>query len=462
MLKVEDNDPTPVIQTPQASPSPVLPSTTSINSDEQLADTPPPAHMESPIPTAAPRANFRPPPTRRKLPPTLGTNKRKLGLKSTPIHYFEDSPNNSDEAGNYSGDGSSSGDSVFSNAPPRAKRPRISAIVTRSSKRSSAPNVGIRDTLSSSSPTLAVAGPAPAITGADTSMPADYADNPLIDTAGTTTFPHLTNLQPPGTPADTVDVIGSPSGAAPRTTSHASGIPPVETEHIHPSEIDVTPAAVTEPINATETETTPIAEPELVRLAPIAGASSVVTPATTPPALSNEIDAGNIPTFLRVHGTGSRKVDIFAYLNEVQDPHFREVLFHYIDFELNDKSGTNGSLPTAKRPAEISQWTSKARPASIPDYTKGKRTFQAFVDSILAWWGSLQPSWRSFKRGAVSRGVQGDWAALHAPRINGLLNVVILVYWWARILEQDPVGGVRADYEYFADDVAWVFSQLST
>ena len=41
--------------------------------------------------------------------------------------------------------------------------------------------------------------------------------------------------------------------------------------------------------------------------------------------------------------------------------------------------------------------------------------------------------------------------------------MVILVYWWSRILEeQKPTVGVGADYEFFADDVSWVLSNLST
>ena len=63
----------------------------------------------------------------------------------------------------------------------------------------------------------------------------------------------------------------------------------------------------------------------------------------------------------------------------------------------------------------------------------------------------------------VSREVQGDWETLCAPCINGLLNVVMLVYWWSRILkEQRPSDGIRADYEFFADDVSFVLSNLST
>ena len=93
---------------------------------------------------------------------------------------------------------------------------------------------------------------------------------------------------------------------------------------------------------------------------------------------------------------------------------------------------------------------------------QGKSTLITFVDSIFVWWGSIQPSWRVFERGKVSREVGGEWEILCAPSINGLLNVVILAYWWAKILKEDgPKGGVRTDYEFFAEDVSWVLSNLS-
>ena len=83
------------------------------------------------------------------------------------------------------------------------------------------------------------------------------------------------------------------------------------------------------------------------------------------------------------------------------------------------------------------------------------------MDSAIAWWASIQPSWRTFEHGKVSHRVQGGWDILHSPRINGLLNIVMLVYWWIRILEEHkPRDGVHADYEFFAEDVVWVFSQL--
>jgi len=183
----------------------------------------------------------------------------------------------------------------------------------------------------------------------------------------------------------------------------------------------------------------------------------------SPPPLPPLIKTGDVPAFLRHHGRGRRVVDIFSYLNKVEDSHFRWILFHYIQFEANDKSGTGGTLPTAGRPAEIVWWTSRARPSDIPNLLDGSRTFKAFTDLVLRWWGSIQPSWRVFEQGKASRDVKGSWEDLYAPRINGILNVVILAYWWVSILDNDePEDGVREDYEFFADDVAWVLSKLLT
>lgn len=197
---------------------------------------------------------------------------------------------------------------------------------------------------------------------------------------------------------------------------------------------------------------------------PSSVATVTTTPHSSPPLpLLNYIDLDNIPTFLLSHGKGKQEVNIFQYLNKVKDPHFHQVLLYYLRFEANDKSGMGSTLSTAQRLAEISQWTLRVCPANLPDYTKGKQTFANFVDSIFSWWRSLQPSWRLFKCDEVSREVQGGLGVLHTPHINRLLNIVMLMYRWSQILKEHKLeDGVHADFEWFSEDVAWVFSNLST
>jgi hypothetical protein len=396
--------------------------------DDDAPAAPVSTNVQLPATTIAPRANYRARPTT-KVPavPAQASNKRKHSTKSRPMTYFgdaedeeEDEEEEDKDGGNCSGDGSSSGESASSDAPARAKRQRTSRIVTRSSIRTPA--------LSSTSPAPAIPGQLPSVvSNANTSDPIN--DSSTNDVAMSIQTP---DLQPASISGDSVCSLSE-------GISRASIGTPTDTIETSPAETEATCDELNTPSAAAE-------------------------PAVPPsPVLSYDINADSVPAFLLHHGKGRRAVNIFSYLSEVKDPRFREILFHYIRFELNDKSGVNGSLPTSKRPTEVSQWTSRARPANLPDYTKGQRTFVDFADSIFVWWALIQPSWRSFKRGEVSRKIQGGWDALHAPRINGLLNVVMLAYWWAKTLEEGELeDGFRADYEQFADDVAWVFCNLYT
>jgi hypothetical protein len=400
----------PVVQTPGISPSPTLP-----NPGPVVGNTPRPlaTHVGSSAITVPPRANYRPLPTKKAvLIPVQDTTKRKRVAKSNKACYFEGVGSGDDGHDNPSGDGSSSGESVRSNIP---KRQRTSRIATRSSARTPTPDVGAEDTPNPGTP--------------------NPADDLSINTSVTPTSP--IRLQPSGAPVGTTN-------AEPEVT-HTAGIPPATDIEAN---VAVAAAATNPPVDTMSSVNS---------ISPV-----TVSRPPSPPALSINIDRSTVPAFLLSHGK-KRKVNIFQYLNEVKDPRFQQILSHFIRIEANDKSGVIGVLPTAGRPVEIGQWSSRARPAGLPDYTKGKRTFSHYVDSVFAWWSSIQPSWRSFKRGGVSREVHGDWGVLYAPRINGLLNVVILSYWWSRILEEHkPEDGVRADYERFADDVSWVFSQLAT
>ena len=371
------------------------------------------------------------------------------------MRYFEDISSEDDEGNERKGNGLSSGEPASPNDCAHAKRPRIS----RTARTSSSPpirNIGIQDALGSSSPAPVDTRSSLAIPQTSTNVPMVREDTSSFSIAAITVPTLPTNPQPHNPPVHTVEMTSDLPGEGTSHANHkAPDISPGEVDGAS-NEIEVTLATVTEAATSTT-------ERELA-----AGSSPTVNPpitatATLPPVSSHVIDLEKVPAFLRCHSKGSRKVDIFNYLNELQDPHFQQILFHYVNFEINDKSNGNGSLPTASRPPEISQWSSRARPANLPEYAKGGRTFRTFVDSVFEWWGSIQPSWRSFERGVISREVSGDWKALRAPRINGLLNVVILVYWWSRILEEHrPEDGVRADYELFANDVAWVFSHLSS
>lgn len=382
------------------------------------------------------------------------------------IQYFKDSESASD-TNNQSGDGSSSGGSIHSDMV-RAKWQRMS---TRSSVQA-ATSTSTEGTLDSNSLPSAICDPqSMGVFGNSTNS--DTRGATSATTAGTpTSRPRIvygTSSRGANTTAQTNDVV----------TAHADDVASTNTDKDHPTNTNKAVPTSTNNVGSADTDSVDPANTDNLASADTNGAAStdpcgvvgtdandvvaakVLTAAPCPSSAASldDIDAVTIPIFLLRHGKGKRQVNVFKYLKSVKDSHFQSVLFHYLRFEIADKSGSNGSLPTAQRPVELGYWTSRARPASLPDYTKGKRTFTAFVDSIFTWWASIQPDWRKFERGRVCCEVHGEWDALYAPGVNGLLNVVMLAYWWAKILEEDrPEDGVRADYELFADDVAWVLS----
>ena len=445
---VSQEQPASPIQMPQASPPVTLPT----------GDDSPSIRIQPVASTAGRRAEYHPLPNK--------ANKRKHTSKgSRPIQYFENSESDNDTASDHGGDRSSSGDS-FPDAPAPRKRLRVSRITTRSSTRIPTTDTDTGGASNPTSPAPAVAGPSLAIPNVDTRTP-----SPTLRIDVLATPISSPDLRPADILEDTVDV--SPNGdstLAETPATHNTGtevaVSPNAEDTVTTDTEDAVAADTGDIVANTKgvitvnsgTTSTPTAEP--------IKASSTADPTPhTPPsqALLSVIDEASVPTFLLSHGKGKRAVNIFRYLQDVGDPRFQRVLFYYLRFEINHGSGASGSLSTTNRPAEIGYWSSRARPANLPDYTRGKRTFADFVSSILTWWASIQPPWRVIKREKVSREVLGGWDDLRAPRINGLLNVVILVYWWIKFLDElEPGGSARADYEWFAEDVAWVFLKLSS
>ena len=191
------------------------------------------------------------------------------------------------------------------------------------------------------------------------------------------------DLQPLDVSEDTMDVDDSLGDGVPhangRTLSSSSDISSTGTQATHDTDILPVMDIIVSPGTDAEvtTQVTASAATKFFPKATPSADSSVITPKITSHLLplsasSNDIDVDSVPAFLHSHGKGKRKVNIFGYLNKVKDPRFQQVLQHYIRIEANDRSGVSGTLPTAKRPVEIGEWTTRARPERLLDFTKGK------------------------------------------------------------------------------------------
>ena len=166
------------------------------------------------------------------------------------------------------------------------------------------------------------------------------------------------------------------------------------------------------------------------------------------PAPNSDLES-EIPDFL------VGKNDIHGYLSCVKEPGFHALLKNYIKFEHANNSHIRGMFPTGYRPNAIGWWTGCARPSRLPPFD----SLKSFADGIVTWWISLQPAWRKIQPGQTSC-VGGNWECLYQPGINGLLNIVILAHWWARILEERD-NAVDDRYSWFISDFTWVLTQLT-
>ncbi|KAF9037288.1 hypothetical protein BJ165DRAFT_1320317, partial [Panaeolus papilionaceus] len=84
-------------------------------------------------------------------------------------------------------------------------------------------------------------------------------------------------------------------------------------------------------------------------------------------------------------------------------------------------------LPTKHRPFPIKEWIGRVRSLTYcPDITDLAHYKQEFK----LWWASMQPAWRLDDGKVVVSHVDGDWAGLWMPGINGLLNVVAALFYW--------------------------------
>lgn len=271
----------------------------------------------------------------------------------------------------------------------------------------------------------------------------------------------------------TTTTIISKNGRSPSTDADAEVlVKTTNTSNVGETIVDSTPSAPTSPppsLSGTGAgsvrQSSPGIDVPSIRAAPlrVRQVGSAPPDAETEPyePSDSRLDGEpTIPDFL------VGKYDIYSYLVSVDEPGFKALLDNYITFELADRSGFRGNLPTARRPKAVGWWSSRARPNKLPPYD----SLSALGSTIVQWWIFIQPDWRGdeLKCGEISRDEgpseasqdEECWERLYQPGINGLLNIVILVYWWARILKERGESA-DADYRWLVEDITWVLSQLA-
>lgn len=108
----------------------------------------------------------------------------------------------------------------------------------------------------------------------------------------------------------------------------------------------------------------------------------------------------------------------------------------WVEFEKKEGFKEQGLLPAKERPECVSEWIRRGRPpAWMPAITAVSKLETAFH----TWWVSLQPKWRVSSKGAIiTTDLESgdDWDHLQKPGLNGLLSVLVGLFYWGRTLKR--------------------------
>ncbi|KAK7464178.1 SERTA domain-containing protein 3 [Stygiomarasmius scandens] len=154
----------------------------------------------------------------------------------------------------------------------------------------------------------------------------------------------------------------------------------------------------------------------------------------------------------------------------VLEPLYHRLLCKYLVFEY-DQGYVDKKLPAKARPKVVGDWIARARALNyMPKAIDAVNLRQTF----MAWYGSIQPDWRSQdheERWICSKDdFENDWEELCASGQNGALNVVAGLYFWYHAISRMEDEGFRAkeakaamlkDWQYHVEDFTYVLIQMS-
>ncbi|KAJ7059333.1 hypothetical protein C8F01DRAFT_1255031 [Mycena amicta] len=119
----------------------------------------------------------------------------------------------------------------------------------------------------------------------------------------------------------------------------------------------------------------------------------------------------------------------------------------------------SGTLPTDHRPKQIGAWVKNRRIAK-PAFCDIPNT-AVYAREWWLWWTGMQPDWRGTmdERPGDGEAHGQSWDGLYVSGVNGLVNVVVSLYWWG-CTEKALGCGYSADWIRATKDVEWVFKGI--
>ena len=85
----------------------------------------------------------------------------------------------------------------------------------------------------------------------------------------------------------------------------------------------------------------------------------------------------------------------------------------------------------------------------------------AFGRELVAWWRSIQPSWRDLGDGRpLLTQPMGEMDALMKPGKCGFFLVLLALVWWHDAGAQPGVAWFEATFDYIVADLVWALNEL--
>ena len=127
----------------------------------------------------------------------------------------------------------------------------------------------------------------------------------------------------------------------------------------------------------------------------------------------------------------------------------------WVEFEQKEGFEESGKLGTAGRPDCIFQWKKRARSSTWRPDISNVSTFER---EFRAWWISLQPTWR-VSEGKIVSGGKGDWDVLRKPGLNGLICMLVGLFYWGTFVQTDK--SQHRGWVELVEDCTLVLRQLA-
>lgn len=130
---------------------------------------------------------------------------------------------------------------------------------------------------------------------------------------------------------------------------------------------------------------------------------------------------------------------------------WKDLVSSWVAFEEQSRSTQVRRLSAAGRPVVVHRWIARHRPTNFQSNISNLKDYKS---EFIHWWSGLQPTWRISNNGDKD----GDWGCLRVPGINGIMNVVVALFYWG--LASEGKSAHHNAWQAAVEDCVTVFSSL--